>query len=237
MKPLRLVILLLIVLAAAACRPLAPVPPIPPVPDVQSPQRISTNDPPLEPAAASRVSKGERWCELRYADANWRLCNIHYHRPAEHGRAFDGDTRVIPPCGAAEAGTGPNDWVELHYVFVHGTSADPCDRLRERALDEEHSVLGRDCPAPFVVRAVWARVKTDGRFDPKKDELPDSTRYAEYDGSSTGGSGGAFPVYWKINRDCVEISEETLRHVPRDPTRELQPRAPEGSRPRSTQGN
>ena len=216
--------LLLIAVALSGCRTTSTD-----RPRVQSPQFISVKNPPLDPAADSLVTVAGDWCFLQYKAGPWNLCNIHYHRPAEHGRAFDGST--IPPCGG-ETGTKPEDWVELHYVYVTGRSEKTCDQLRERAFK---TGLVTDCPPPFLVRAFWARVTPTGGFKPKENPLPESARYAEYDGSTTGDSNGAYPAYWKINRDCLEISEEALGDVHKDPWRKLQPNAPKPLRPRSTE--
>jgi hypothetical protein len=175
---------------------------------------VAANDPPPDPAVPSLVTS-DTWCQLRYQTEDWSLCNIHYHRPAEHGRLFDTSPRVLPPC----AQSAPNDWVEIHYAYVRGMSHGACELLRERALLTD---LGRDCPAPYIVRAVWAQVSPGGTFRPKTDDLFGSPRYIEYLGSSTGGTGGTSPAYWKINRDCLRTDEDALNGVHRDPTRELQ---------------
>ena len=99
-------------------------------------------------------------------------------------------------------------------------------RLNQRAT-------GRRLPSPFVVRVVWARVKPGGTFKHKEQPLPDSRSYVEYDGSSSGGSDGKFPVHWKINRECQEVAEEALAGIPKDPTRPLQP----SPKPQTTTGN
>lgn len=195
-------------------------------PPVQSPQRVASNEPPADPAAPSSVTSGP-WCQLRYQEQDWSLCNIHYHRPAEHGRRFDTTPRVLPPCAAS----APDDWVEIHYAYVRGPSHQVCELLRERSLLTD---LGRDCPAPYIVRAVWAQVSTGGTFRPTMDDLPGSPRYFEYLGSSTGGTNGAFPAYWKINRDCLRLTASALTGVHLDPTRELQNPPPPAGRPRST---
>ena len=185
----------------------------------------------------TRVREAGDWCFLNYNSEGWRLCNIHYHRPAEHGYAFGGSTR--PPCSRAD-GTSPQDWVEIHYAYCRtGRSRtcnqQTCPQLRACALATE--LGGPDCPAPFVVRSIWAHVTPTGGFRPTVDTLPRSAYYAEYDGSSTGGSGGEFPAYWKINRGCVEVTAAALAGVHLDPWRPLQPDAPPLLRPRSTRGN
>jgi hypothetical protein len=230
---------LLLAAALLACRqPETGKPQVPTGrPQVQSPQLINVTNPPLEPATNTRVTEAGDWCLLNYNSGAWKLCNIHYHRPAEHGYAFNGSTR--PPCSGAE-GTNPQDWVEIHYAYSrNGTSRtcnqQTCPPLRACALTTE--LGGPGCPAPFVVRSVWARVTPNGTFRPTVDPLPRSTYYAEYDGSSTGGSGGEFPAFWKINRNCVEIKAEALAGVHPDPWRSLQPAAPPQLRPRSTRGS
>ena len=222
-----LVLVLLVVPVVSGCRS-AGVRPL-----VQSPQRVAANDPAAEPSSASPVREST-WCSLRYQDSDWHLCNIHYHRPAEHGTRPANSRYVLPPC--ATTGTTPEDWVELHYAYVRGPAIPECDLLREKAI---LSNLGRDCASPYLVRSVWARVTPNGSFHPMTDALPGSasTYYIEYDGSSTGDTGGAFPAYWKINRDCLTISDDALRNVHEDETRELQPEAPPGDRPRSTRGH
>ena len=201
-------------------------------PAVQSPQLIALEEPALEPAVSSAARKDGDWCFVKYDGKDWRLCNIHYHRPAEHGKASN--SGVVPACEGA--GTAPDDWVEIHYVYVQGRSSSTCDQLKKPALDEHASKLGEACLPPFVVRAVWARVKPGGTLKPKAEPLPDSARYAEYDGSSTGGSDGKFPVHWKINRECRDVAEEALAGIPKDPTRPLQP-APAAGKPQTTTGN
>jgi hypothetical protein len=224
MQAKRFSVLLLVLLSLSACTHLQPVRPV-----VQSPQLIGPMNPPPDPAVDSRVRTAGEWCLLSFEATLWKLCNMHYHRPVEHGRpvATEG---VLPPC-AADAGTNPDDWVEIHYAYVKGRTEDDCPALRERAL---HTPLGECLPADYIVRTVWARVTPTGTFKPKEDALPDSPRYIEYDGSSTGDTGGKAPVYWKINRECLEITEEALQGVHYDPSRELQPEAPPRLRPRST---
>lgn len=188
-------------------------------PRVQSPVPVAPNAPPPDPASLSAVSTDGSWCRLRGRNAGWSLCSMHYHRPAEHGRPAGGG-RVLPPCAGAE-GTDPNDWAEIHYAYSVPPIAGSCDVLRTRALE---TPLG-DCASPYIVRTVWARVTPAGTFDPTKDDVRDSLRYMEYDGSSTGDTGGKEPVYWKINRDCVEVTAEALLAVHKDRVRGLQPPA------------
>ncbi|HXA19879.1 MAG TPA: hypothetical protein VN380_23045 [Thermoanaerobaculia bacterium] len=228
---------LLLVAVLAACRHGQTAGPQAQLPRVQSPQFINNSNPPLEPAGRSPVTEVGGWCLLQTGSQRWRLCNIHYHRPAEHVTAFVGPT--LPPCPGAE-GTNPQEWVEIHYAYCYAGRSRSCNQqtcpaLRACALETE--LGGLDCPAPFVVRSIWARITPTGGFRPAEDPLPPSGYYAEYDGSSTGGSGGVFPAYWKINRNCVEITQAALAGVHLDPTRPLQPNAPQSLRPRSTTGN
>jgi hypothetical protein len=212
-----------------------------PPPAVQSPQPITRNYPQLKNQVQSSVSKKTGgWCFLSYANEDWRLCNIHHHNPAEHGMhqaedneslGFPGSGAHIPwgPCGDSISEIEDDPWspdiVEIHYVYVKGTSTSTCAQLRTKALKHHESRLGPDCPGPFVVRAVWARVG-GGAFDPATQTLPDANLYVEYDGSSTGESNGAHAVHWKINRGCQNVSKGALSGVPIDPTREPQPIKP-----------
>lgn len=104
-------------------------------------------------------------------------------------------------------------------------SAGECDALLAHALTTK---LGEDCLEPYIVRTVWAKVTATGTFRPKADDLPDSARYIEYDGSSTGDTGGKSPAHWKINRDCLEVTADALRGIHKDPSRPLQPPPEEG---------
>jgi hypothetical protein len=186
------------------------------VPRTQSPVFVAPNAPSPDPASLSAVTTNGEWCRLRAFGDNWFLCNLHYHRPSEHGRPVAGG--VLPPCAGAE-GTTPNEWAEIHYAYSVPPIAGSCDVLRARALE---TPLG-DCASPYIVRTVWARITPNGTFDPTKDVVSDSARYMEYAGSSTGDTGGKEPVYWKINRDCVEVTAEALLPLHKDRVRGLQP--------------
>lgn len=184
-------------------------------PRAQSPVRVAPDAPAPEPSIPSPVAKNGGWCRLRAFGDNWDLCNIHYHRGAEHGRPVAGG--VLPPCEGT-AGTTPNDWVELHYAYSKPPLSGACDVLRRGALE---TPLG-NCAAPYIVRTVWARVTTPGTFDPSTDDLRDSGYYMEYHGSSTGDTLPTKPVYWKINRDCVEVTADALQPLFRHGVRALQ---------------
>ena len=222
-----LALVFLVLLAQASCTTSNPQPQSAEQPQfVQSPVPVGPNDPPPDPFTQSPVVKNGEWCRLRAFGENWALCNIHYHRPAEHGRQVAGG--ALPPCAGTD-GTTPNGWVELHYAYSKPPLSGSCDVLRTDALK---TPLG-DCAAPYIVRTVWANVTATGPFDPWTAAVSDSSRYMEYQGSSTGSTRPTKPVYWKINRDCVEVTEEKLRPVFRHDVRELQAR----TRVISTTGN
>ncbi|HUO86325.1 MAG TPA: delta-class carbonic anhydrase, partial [Thermoanaerobaculia bacterium] len=149
-----------------------------------------------------------------------RLCNVHFHRPAEHaGIGACPAVRAEPASFACAAGGGepvrPGDEIEVHWVYTS------CPATAERRGGLADCVCEGPAEMELMVFGQEYAMTTDGDGGAERELREPSGDLARYAGSTTGpgwsdGSAGdprpcsPARVEWAVARQCRALTLSAL---------------------------